>query len=128
MLAVGTVAIIILSVIASEYNLGKINSQLKNYSFIPIIIQSFGLYIIMTNSNCKLPNLFHIVLTEIDKCSFGMYLIHLAVLKTVIAWIGWNPYNYGGTITVLLFAILVTIISYCIIKILKLVPVVKKII
>lgn len=128
MLAVGTVAIIILSVIVSEYNLTKINSQLKNYSFIPIVIQSFGIYIIMTNSKCRLPNLLHKVLTEIDKCSFGMYLIHLVVLKTIIAWIGWNPYNYGGTITVFLLALLVTIVSYCFIRILKLIPVVKNII
>jgi len=128
MLAIGTAAIIILSVIASEYNQENTISQLKNYSFIPVVIQSFGIYIIMTNSKCRLPNLFHIVLTEIDKCSFGMYLVHLAVLKTVIAWIGWNPYNYGGTITVLLLAVLVTIVSYCFIRVLKLIPVVKKII
>ena len=80
------------------------------------------------NSNCKLPNVLHIVLTEIDKCSFGMYLIHLAVLKTIIAWIGWNPYNHGGTLTVLLLAFLVTVVSYCFIRILKLIPGVKKII
>lgn len=128
MFAAGTAAIIILSVAVSEYNLENIESQLKNYSFIPVVIQSFGIYTIMVNSNRKLPNVLHIVLTEIDKCSFGMYLIHLAVLKTIIAWIGWNPYNHGGTLTVLLLAFLVTVVSYCFIRILKLIPGVKKII
>ena len=64
---------------------------------------------------------------EIDSCSFGMYLIHLAILKSVIAWAGFDPYSHGGTVTVFLLAILTVAASYIIIKLLKMMPGVKKI-
>lgn len=125
--AVSTVLIAVLSAIAQNQHIEKLDSQLKLYSFPLIVLQSFGLFGLISNCNGNLPKVLHKILMEIDSCSFGMYLIHLAILKSVIAWAGFDPYSHGGTVTVFLLAILTAAASYIIIKLLKMLPGVKKI-
>lgn len=124
--ACSTVLIAVLSVIAQTRNIEKLDLQLKSYSFPLIVLQSFGLFALITSYNVRLSKVLHKIFMEIDNCSFGIYLIHIAILKTIIALIGFDPYCHGGNITVFLLAILTLAVSYIIVRLLKLLPIVKK--
>ncbi len=68
------------------------------------------------------------ILLEIDRCSFGIYLIHMIFVRLVLRYWHLNP--YASNVTILIFAGLVLgilIISYGITALLKLIPGVKKI-
>ena len=68
------------------------------------------------------------IAAELDSCSFGIYLIHMAVLKFIYAVLKFNPFNNGGTIAVIGVCIVTLAVSYVITKLLKFVPYVKTII
>lgn len=69
------------------------------------------------------------VFLEIDRCSFGIYLIHMVFIRLVLRY--WHVNPYTSHLTILVFAGLVLgimIASYGITCLLKLIPGVKKII
>ena len=77
----------------------------------------------------KKPGFIGRVLLELDRCSFGIYLIHMIFVRLFLRYWEINPYELGPTI--LVFAGLVVaclIITYGITLILKLIPGVRKII
>lgn len=76
----------------------------------------------------KKTNILSKVLLEIDRCSFGIYLIHMIFVRLVLRYWRLNPYT--SNVTILVFAGLVLgilIVSYGISALLKLIPGVKKI-
>ena len=77
----------------------------------------------------KKPGFIGRVLLELDRCSFGVYLIHMVFIRLFLRYWKINPYEFGPAI--LIFAGLVVgslIISYGITVILKLIPGVRKIV
>ena len=76
----------------------------------------------------KKPGIIGKVFLEIDRCSFGIYLIHMIFVRLVLRYWHLNPYT--SNVTILVFAGLVLailIVSYGITALLKLIPGVKKI-
>ena len=65
---------------------------------------------------------------EIDKCSFGIYLIHMIVYKHIFAVMKFDPFTHGGTGTLILMMLIAFAVSYAITRVLKFVPLVKEII
>lgn len=68
------------------------------------------------------------IFLEIDRCSFGIYLIHMIFVRLVLRYWRLNPYT--SNVTVLVFAgviLAVLIVSYGVTALLKLIPGVKKI-
>ncbi len=65
---------------------------------------------------------------EIDKCSFGIYLIHMVVYKHIFAVMKFDPFAHGGAGMLILVMLAAFIISYAITRVLKFVPFVKNII
>ena len=65
---------------------------------------------------------------EIDKCSFGIYLIHMIVYKHIFAVMQFDPFAHGGVGMLILIMLIAFAISYAITRVLKFVPLVKEII
>lgn len=65
---------------------------------------------------------------EIDKCSFGIYLIHMMVYKHIFAVMRFDPFEHGGFGMLVLVMIGAFAISYGITRILRFIPGVRDII
>ena len=76
----------------------------------------------------KKPNFVGRIFLEIDRCSFGIYLIHMIFVRLVLRYWRVNPYASNVTILVFIGIVLgILIVSYGITALLKLIPGVKKI-
>ncbi len=81
-----------------------------------VILASFGLFVIMKSIGGACNN---IVVREIAKASYGIYLCHIFVLNIIHNYFGFiesTPLKIG------LYSVLCLIGSYCIIKVLSLLP------
>ena len=107
---------------------GKINALLTVYSFPVYIAAAVGAYGYFRKTKNKPVPVLDSIAAELDSCSFGIYLIHMAVLKFIYAVLKFNPFNNGGTIAVIGVCIVTLAVSYVITKLLKFVPYVKTII
>ncbi|WP_297958409.1 acyltransferase [uncultured Ruminococcus sp.] len=106
----------------------KINSMLSVYSFPVYLAASLGAFgYIRRTKNSEVPVL-DTIAAELDSCSFGIYLIHMAVLKFIYAVMKFNPFDHGGTLAVIGIFIVTLAVSYAITRLLKLVPCVNRII
>ena len=115
---------IICIVLLTLLNNNTVNDLLRNYSFIPVISLSVGIYSLLHNNNSKLTKLW----LFIDKYSFSIYLTHLIYLRILIRLIDWNPLEYGSFWMLIPVSIGVFILSLLTSMILKLIPGLKKII
>ena len=106
----------------------KINSLLGVYSFPVYVITALGAFGFLRKTKNQSVPLLDTVAAELDNCSFGIYLLHMAVLRYIFLYIKFNPFEHGGTITIIGISILTLVISYAITKILKFVPYVNKLI
>jgi len=112
----------------SEATVSKIKQLLNVYNFPLYIVTSIGAYGFMRRTRNKEFPVLDSIAAELDSCSFGIYLIHMAVLKFIYAVLKFNPFNNGGTIAVIGVCIVTLAVSYVITKLLKFVPYVKTII
>lgn len=106
----------------------KLISMLGVYSFPLYIAAAVGAYGYLRKTKNKPVPVLDSIAAELDSCSFGIYLIHMAVLKFIYAVLKFNPFNNGGTIAVIGVCIVTLAVSYVITKLLKFVPYVKTII
>lgn len=114
--------------------------QMWGYSSILVIVQTIGVFAVMETSESstmtqaggsgesagKLARLNRIV-TKLDECSFGVYLIHMIFVRLVLRYGQFNPYEKGG---IPIFAALIIGIffgSYAITWALRKFPGVKKV-
>lgn len=126
--AAGGAVIILGLTVFTAYHESSITSLLGTYNFPVTVLMSAGVWgLFMAGKDKEHPTLDKLC-AEIEGCSFGIYLIHMAVLKLVFAVFRLNPVGHGGVLTVLLIAVGALAVSYVIIKLLKLVPAVKEII
>lgn len=68
------------------------------------------------------------ICAEIDKCSFGIYLIHMMVYKHIFAVMKFDPFMHGGFGMLALVMIAAFAVSYGITRVLKLIPKVRDIV
>ena len=128
LICIGIVAMLTVYSCNSAEKGGKVTSMLGVYSFPVYIAASIGAFGYMRKTRNKPFPVLDTVAAELDSCSFGIYLLHMAVLKYIFAVAKFNPFEHGGTITVIGICILTLVISYVITKLLKLVPYVNKLI
>ncbi len=112
----------------AEETIFKIKTLLNIYSFPVYIAAAVGAYGYFRKTKNKPVPVLDSIAAELDSCSFGIYLIHMAVLKFIYAVLKFNPFNNGGTIAVIGVCIVTLAVSYVITKLLKFVPYVKTII
>lgn len=101
--------------------------QFWNYSSILVITQSVSIFALCDQFKEKAKGIISKILLEIDKYSFGIYLIHMVFIRLILRYMKFNPYS--GNI-VLNFVLLIGgtfLISYGCTKILKMIPGLKRI-
>lgn len=119
----GEAAIIIISILGIKNNSSDAVTLLGNYSFVPVVITSIGVFGIFRNLRLNNPNKFILL---VDKLSFGIYLVHLGFLRYGIKSELINPYEKGGNIFIFVIALIVFGLSFLLTFLLRLIPGVKK--
>lgn len=89
---------------------------------------AIGVYSLFQNIKNEKNNIFFKFINSVSNCSFGIYLIHMAVLKLILVGFKFNPYENGGIITIFAISVVVFIITYIVVWILRKIPFVKKIV
>ena len=105
------------------------------YSSIFVILQSIGVF---TLFGCaadktgaprkeKSPGVFGKFVLEIDKCSFGIYLIHMIFVRGILKHTKLHPYGAGSPFVLISLTLGIFLVSFILTWILKKIPGVKKI-
>ncbi len=127
-----TIIFAVLTVILTFYGCKHYKSflggQLYNYSFPTIVIGSIGIYSLFKSGEKVELGVIDKFFAQIEKCSFGIYLIHMAILKYIFVVMKFNPIEKGGLFMTALISVVIFIISFVIAWILKKIPYVKKIV
>ena len=97
------------------------NSLVYNYLTINIALMSIVIYVGIQKINFCF-SVFNKVLVEISKMSFGIYLLHIFILRDVV-WQWFNMvYVINPAFQIPLMAILTLLVSYMIIKLISILP------
>ena len=73
---------------------------LTGYSSILVIGQVAGLFSLM----CRIQSPAGEIMKGVDKCTFGIYLLHMIGIHMVMKWWGFDPYMYGPFAFILMAA------------------------
>jgi len=122
LILVGTVGI----VLGTKYVLDSGNTavtMLWKYNSILVILQSAGLFSLFDSEKAGERELRF--LKELDLCTFGVYLIHIILVKYAWAVLGLNPFEKGYLFPVVVLA--VTVISFLVTWVLRKIPGLKQI-
>ena len=68
------------------------------------------------------------VFAQIEKCSFGIYLLHMVLLKLIFSVWEFDPFGHGGLIMVFLISLAVFTVTFMIVRLLRFIPFVNKVI
>ena len=104
-------------------------AKLLNYSSVFVILQCMGLFAMMKrDQNSGNTVAFgEKILLSIDKCSFGIYLIHMIFLRLVLRYWEVNPYAFGIWM-ILLICVGIFIVSWIAVRIVRCIPICNTII
>ena len=102
----------------------EVTSLLGSYSCPIYVVTAFCIF--GAFSGCKGDKRIPILDTiacELERCSFGIYLLHMAVLKYIFAVTRYDPFKFGGVWSVIVIALVSLMISYGVTRIYSLIPV-----
>lgn len=103
LIVVGTAGIIAATVCKGQYNVEQLE-LLWGYSSILVVCQAAGIFYLMKNVKIQMENKHWKCINFIDQCSFGIYILHMILVRLVLRYWGFNPYegnivlNFGGLI------------------------------
>ncbi len=109
--AVFAVITIPLTIYGCKHTDSVIGNMLYNYSFPLIMIGSLGVYSLFLSTEGK-ESVLDKACAMIEKYSFGIYLVHMAVLKFIAVVFKFNPFGKGGFFALLIESAIVFIVSY----------------
>ena len=103
-------------------------AKLLNYSSVFVILQCMGLFAFLKKDNGSDENTSfgEKILLSIDRCSFGIYLIHMVFIRLVLRYWEVNPF-LSGTWMILFISIGIFLISWILVRLLKMIPVCSRI-
>ncbi len=101
--------------------------DLWGYSSILVILQTAGLFAWMETTKETAQHRLDIIVRKLDECSFGIYLIHMILVRLVLRYIGFNPYENGGIPVFAALIIGIFIVSFLVTWALRKIPGVGKI-
>lgn len=130
------IAGVIAATILNEYCANISYGNLLGYSSIFVLLMSVGIFSLargdknrmVPDREQKKPHIIGKVFLEIDRCSFGIYLIHMIFVRLTLRYWAINPYSSNLTILIFIGLILgILVVSYGITALLKFIPGVRKI-
>lgn len=104
----------------------RASELLNNYAFIATLSAAVGMFGLMQAAKDKDLGFIDKIAAELEKCSFGIYILHMAALKTVFVIFKFDPIKSGGAIAVLGVSIAVLIVCCAAVRLLKLIKGVNK--
>lgn len=123
-LIASTAALIALTYI--RYNQNKDGLEtFFSYSSILVVIQACSIFMLFAKKKEKKQSIIGKFFLSFDKCSFGIYLVHMFFARTVLRYINLNPYENPGMFLGCIVGII--IVSYLIVWVLRKIPKVDKV-
>ena len=89
-----------------------LSNLLSSYSFPIIVLTAICIYGLFNYNNESI-RIIDVIALELEKCSFGIYLIHMAILKYILVVMKVNLFEYG-LYMVIIISIVTLVISYLI--------------
>ena len=121
-----TCVILVLTVIRWTENV-EVMEQLWSYSSILVIVQAVSIFSLFSGIKGQGESLAGKLLLKIDRCSFGIYLIHMVFVRLILRYMNFNPYTGSVCLNFFLLILGVFLVSYMCTWILKKIPVLKQI-
>lgn len=112
-----TVVCSALIVASSIFFSPALSEILSGYSSVLVVGQSAGIFGLM----CRIPWEADNWVRSMDKCTFGIYVIHMAGIRWLMKVYGWNPYEYGPCAFILL-ALVLFFVSYALTWVIRKIP------
>ena len=116
-----TLNLAILSCI-SWYGTRDILGGFFEYNSLLVIIQSCSAFMIFMTMKDKESGFMGKLLTAIDKNGFGIYLVHMILVRYIFKQMQINPFEMGGWLCIMAIIAVVMILSWIIVAVLKKVP------
>ncbi|MBQ9981734.1 MAG: acyltransferase [Oscillospiraceae bacterium] len=111
LLIAGVIAVCVITALNFKNRNDLLSLLLENYSSPLIVVISFSAFSLLKNISSIKNNILNKSIMLIDKCSLGIYLIHMAVLKYIAVSLKIDPFKYGGTAFICLEALAVFLVS-----------------
>lgn len=125
--AAGLAATVILTYLSVDGRSKTLTGLLGSYSFPLTVVMSAGIFGAFSLCKGEKPiPVIDTIAAELEKCSFGIYLLHMAVLKYIFAVMRVNPFEQGGAAAVALIALISLVISYAATRLYTLIPLITK--
>ena len=120
MLAAGTACILILDY--AKYGLSiNVPAELFGYASPVVIVQTLGAFALL----CKgwtCPAACSRILQVFDGCSFGIYLIHMAFIRILFRYMGFDPFGAGSGAMLALIVFGILVVSFAVTWVLRKIP------
>lgn len=68
------------------------------------------------------------IIISADRCSLGIYLLHMLFVRLLLRYIGMNPLEYGGIFGIIALSVIIFAVTFALIRLLKFIPGVRKIV
>lgn len=124
--AAGTLILTVFSVLRWSRGIEAFDSFF-GYSSILVIAQACGLFALFMNLGVDKVGILGKLLIKIDENSFGMYLIHMILVRYIFKQMKINPFTHGDWLCIIGIVIVVAILSWVVTWGLKKCPVFKRI-
>lgn len=103
-----------------------VDTVLKGYTSVPCVLYSAAIFLAIKNVNFdKVPKLFIKVISFFDGQTFGIYLIHMFVIRLMSKWFHIAPQRFVSNVV---FAFVVFVLSALVVKGMQKIPFVRRII
>lgn len=100
---------------------------LQGYASIPVILQATGVFGLLRDAG--IPAWGRGFLMALDRCSFGIYLLHMIFVRLVLRYMNLNPYAQGPVWGIVYFAGLILgnlVISWLITALMRRIPLIRE--
>ena len=116
-----TLSLAILSCI-SWYGTRDILGGFFEYNSLLVIMQSCCVFMIFMSVKDKTPGIMGRILIYIDKNGFGIYLVHMILVRYIFKQMQINPFEMRGWVCIIAIVFFVIILSWIIVAVLKKIP------
>ena len=123
---VSTAAIAVLSYVRVRWGIVQVD-VLFEYNSPLVIAQALGIAGWFFHMGTE-PSAVKKVLANIDRHSFGVYLIHMAYVRLLFKYLHFDPFRYGGVAGIFLTAAIAFALAYVTDLVMKRIPVVKNVV
>ena len=124
-LIASTVLLIALTVIRNNYGLTYIDYLFK-YSSPLVFVQALSIFALAARSENSVAWIDKLLAT-LDNCSFGIYLVHMIFVRSLIRYEQINIYTEYGIIKLICMYLGTLVASYLVVRAMKLIPVLKRV-